>query len=484
MRDQNATSRGTLDPQRQSPRRSAASAVFVRLALAVVPAAALAATGPVAPTWLITDLGTLDGHERSTSVASDVNDRGQVIGISYTPAGEGRAFMWTMADGMVDLGTRVGDPSFVASAISNAGHLVGARAGSGAAVLWTPEGGLVDLGTLPAPYDARSEAFAISDAGHVVGASYSATNKRRPFLWTAKAGMVALATIPGDAQAIAVDVNDAGTVVGQTLQEVSIAARALIWTAPNEVFDLGTLGGSFARAEAINKNGHVVGSSGTADQQTHAFLWTAKKGMRDLGVLPGAVDSFAVHINDAGVVVGTADPNFPARAEYRAFRWTELEGMVDLGTLGGFPHASRASGVNKAGWIVGSSYAAVGIRRATLWRPCGPTVTDAAADPRVLWPPNHQFVTVRLQYAVSVVCSTSSPSVTVSVTSNEPDGRKFVGDAIVVDTHTVLLRAERSGRGDGRVYTIQIRAVDAEGREAMADVLVTVPKSTDRKAAR
>jgi hypothetical protein len=45
----------------------------------------------------------------------------------------------------------------------------------------------------------------------------------------------------------------------------------------------------------------------------------------------------------------------------------------------------------------------------------------------------------------------------------------------VVDNHHVRLRAERSLRGDGRVYTITITARDAAGGTSTRQVTVTVP---------
>jgi len=39
-----------------------------------------------------------------------------------------------------------------------------------------------------------------------------------------------------------------------------------------------------------------------------------------------------------------------------------------------------------------------------------------------------------------------------------------------------LLRAERSGQGDGRVYTIVYRATDSAGNSGLAAAYVRVPK--------
>ena len=66
--------------------------------------------------------------------------------------------------------------------------------------------------------------------------------------------------------------------------------------------------------------------------------------------------------------------------------------------------------------------------------------------------------------------------------SNEPvigrgDGEAAL-DWVITGDHTVLLRAERSGDGSGRIYTINIEATDAAGNVSVSKtVTVTVPKS-------
>jgi probable HAF family extracellular repeat protein len=71
-----------------------------------------------------------------------------------------------------------------------------------------------------------------------------------------------------------------------------------------EVFDLGTLGGNFAKPWDLNDRGQVVGASSVANGATHAFLWD-ESGMHDLGTL-GHEGSEAVRINEAGTIAGTA----------------------------------------------------------------------------------------------------------------------------------------------------------------------------------
>jgi hypothetical protein len=108
---------------------------------------------------------------------------------------------------------------------------------------------------------------------------------------------------------------------------------------------------------------------------------------------------------------------------------------------------------------------------------CAPTITGASASPSVLWPPNHRMVDVTLTYGTT---SCSGPATcTLTVSSNEPvdgsgDGHTSP-DWEVVDATHVRLRAERSGNGTGRTYTIVIVCTDGTGQTTTATVEVTVP---------
>ena len=104
-------------------------------------------------------------------------------------------------------------------------------------------------------------------------------------------------------------------------------------------------------------------------------------------------------------------------------------------------------------------------------------VVNASATPSVLWPPNHQFVDVAVNYVVLSDCG--SYTTQLSVASNEPINGLGDGDTApdwqIVNNHLVRLRAERAGTGTGRVYTITITAADSLGQPTSADVTVTVP---------
>ena len=111
----------------------------------------------------------------------------------------------------------------------------------------------------------------------------------------------------------------------------------------------------------------------------------------------------------------------------------------------------------------------------------GPVISGASATPSYLWPPNHKMRNVTINYSATDNC-TASGSITcsiISVTSNEPVNGTDDGDTApdweIVNNHLVRLRAERSGIGTGRIYTITIRCTDGAGNHTLRQVTVTVP---------
>lgn len=109
-----------------------------------------------------------------------------------------------------------------------------------------------------------------------------------------------------------------------------------------------------------------------------------------------------------------------------------------------------------------------------------PTITGVTASPNSLWPPNHKMVDITVTTTSTDNCGVASCKI-ISVTSNEPDNGLGDGDTPndiqQTGDNTLKLRAERSGKGKGRVYTITVECTDIHGNKSTQTTTVTVPKS-------
>jgi endo-1,4-beta-xylanase len=116
-----------------------------------------------------------------------------------------------------------------------------------------------------------------------------------------------------------------------------------------------------------------------------------------------------------------------------------------------------------------------------------PTITVVA--PIVLAPPNHQYQAFTIADLVSAVSDSCSAGLGIAdveitqITSDEPengigDGNTLNDIVIGSDCRSAELRVERSGVGNGRVYTISLHVTDLAGNRTEATVKVLVPTST------
>jgi len=105
-----------------------------------------------------------------------------------------------------------------------------------------------------------------------------------------------------------------------------------------------------------------------------------------------------------------------------------------------------------------------------------PPVISCNASPGVLWPPNHKLVSVDVSVSVSDSLSGPAGFNLISLASSEPDTAGDVqGFVIGTSSTNGLLRAERLGSGNGRVYTLVYEGADLAGNTARCSVAVTVP---------
>jgi probable HAF family extracellular repeat protein len=238
----------------------------------------------------------------------------------------------SMVAGIVNSGTVFGEIS-----VGNSSH---AFISSG--------GQVTDLGTLPGYSD--SQANAANASGVVVGGSFTPTGSGALGFVYANSQMSSIGTL-GGSYSFANAVNNSGQITGSSTTFSGTTAAFLYQN--GTMINLGTLGGNQSIGYAINAQGQVAGSSILAGSTPsnfveHAFLYSNGK-MLDLGTLPGSPQSEALGINNSSQVVGDSAG--------RAFVWQNGT-MYDLSTLLKTPSPfalTYATAINNLGQIIGFS---------------------------------------------------------------------------------------------------------------------------------
>jgi probable HAF family extracellular repeat protein len=257
----------------------------------------------------------LRGADRSIAYAS--NEAKAVVGSSNT-ATSLRAFLWTRAGGIKDLGTLPGDTGSEAFGINGKNQIVGYSSGPRGiqAVMWSADGRIQALGRLRT--GDHSRAVAINDVGAVVGFSGNA-EKTTAFLWTPNGWMIDLGALPGDTDSRAMSINRHNQVVGYS--SGPSGTSAFLWTRDGPMKKIGGFAGDdYSRAVSINDRGEVVGTSGN-DSGTKAFLWTTKRGLVNLDIFLPAGSDFrlteAVAINDNGSILAVGYDEDDSDADHK-----------------------------------------------------------------------------------------------------------------------------------------------------------------------
>jgi probable HAF family extracellular repeat protein len=288
------------------------------LSIALVACCTIGIATAGAQNYTLIDLGVLP--QESVSIPAALNDEGQVAGTSGASA-------FRYNSGAKNLMEDMGNPSTIMCrgfAINGSGQVVGdSTFGQSdvthAAIFETDS--TRDLAVSENP-DSFSRASGINASGQVVGFFRAKFNGEfgRAFIANTmgeerRPTMVDLGTLGGNyAQALAI--NDSGFVTGNserwgvfTIQKPG-TTHAFIWNvAGKAMFDLGTLGGNFSYGTSINPSNHVAGYSTIdgSDTRIHAFLHDGKA-MQDLGSLNADSEasdrSFALGVNSADQVVG------------------------------------------------------------------------------------------------------------------------------------------------------------------------------------
>jgi len=323
----------------------------------------------LAQTYKVTDLGVLPGD--SGSAGFSINSFGRVTGCSDGSTTQNNlcafvlpshAFLWSSSGGMQDLGTLSGDDLSIGFNINDSGAVVGfsanTQSGMGHGFLWTKSGGMIDLGTLPGG-SAYSDADAITSKGVIAGEALVSNGDINAVLWTKSGGTYHIHNVgrlPHSVYTFPYYINDNNQVVGPAYFDTKETRyHGFLWSKAGGWKDLGTLpGGMNSFAVWINGSGVIVGMATSAKfPKGVAVYWDAAGKIHMIGALKGGTSSFADAINDAGQVVGHSTVSGGAS---HAFLWSSNTGLKDLNKLigtnsGWVLHA--AYGINKNGQIVG-----------------------------------------------------------------------------------------------------------------------------------
>ncbi len=215
------------------------------------------------------------------------------------------------------------------------------------------------------------DAADINDRGQVVGTSLHAAEVNG-YTWSRRGGFVTLARIATAEWMTAVAINERGIIAGNA-QWSDGTSHPVVWSDPTRARDLGVHGVysfespdsswsySSATASAINRHGHVAGSTSSAQFAEVAYLWKPQQGMKLLGTLPGGRYSRAWGVNSADEVVGSC--HLPEETLH-ACVWSRGR-VFDLGALDG--SYSEGYAINDLGEVAGIYQTPAGETRVFRW---------------------------------------------------------------------------------------------------------------------
>ncbi len=236
--------------------------------------------------YTVTTLPSLGGD---FTLATGINEKGQVVGFSEVASSEYHLFLWDRAHGMRDLGRIRND----LVRINDLGQITGtaATAGAAQAFFWDPNDGMYLLGTMGG---GSSRGLGINNRGQVVGAYRTADTQSHAFVWDGFNGMQPI-EVPGCGLRLAWAINDAGQAIvfGRGCPYmVSLDERGKV-TACEPLPVKGLLD--------IDNTGRVAGLMQTPRDTFDLALWQKRSGLQTFPFDARDLDS--PRINDVGQLV-------------------------------------------------------------------------------------------------------------------------------------------------------------------------------------
>jgi len=395
---------------------------------------------------------------------SGINDRGQIVGGYFDSTGN-HGFL--LDDGTFTTIDVPGGTLTTPSGINDRGQIVGVYFASDSTG-YHGHGFLLDDGTfttIDVPGSPYTNAQGINNRGQIVGSYFDSTTGSLGFLL------------------------DLG--LPSTAATLSLAPNSNGWNKANVVVNLNatdsmvgikqiTIVQSGAQSGSALVPGHSASLTITVEGTTTLSYFAT-----DIAGSTETAKTLVVRLDKtAPTATALASPGPNASGWNNtnvtvSFTGTDTGSGIDFCTgpitLLGEGAGQSASGTctDKAGNVSAPATATVNIDNTP------PLVSGMPAASCNLWPPDQRMVTVATVTAADALSGLAPGSLNVTGTSSEPASDPNSPDIAITPNgaggFTVQLRADRLGRGNGRVYALNATATDLAGNTATVTATCTVP---------
>ena len=234
------------------------------------------------------DLGTLGTG--TNAIAQMINERGQVVGWSYTSSAPAPlcilplttgTFIWDKKKGMRDIGSLGGTCTY-GIALNNKGQIVGGSTLIGDlethAFVWDAATGITELPTTAGLF---ADARAINENGEAVGWGEDPSGTARDaMLWRKRGGkwqVTDVGRLHTPDCAVGTSINSSGQVLGYSGTGQGCVGSAFVWEDGGPIVDLNTLippnsGIQLYETGEINDRGEIAVNGSDANNNNHAVL--------------------------------------------------------------------------------------------------------------------------------------------------------------------------------------------------------------------